>query len=168
LSQLSPAPLPAAFGRSCRVAGTASLIVPASAPEAAGHRDSVPAGGGSWPRRALLVNSIDGWSVSGCLKRQHEAANPVGVHQRGVQPARQPGAAQRGDRRLRQFVQPVREWRRPVLDALLFGGALQAFKRPGDLARSVAAGRAASEATGRQRALDALGGRGGEAAGGTG
>uniref|UniRef100_A0A1I8FDM5 F-box domain-containing protein n=1 Tax=Macrostomum lignano TaxID=282301 RepID=A0A1I8FDM5_9PLAT len=122
----------------------------------------------------------------GLLQRQHEAADPVGVHQRGVQPARQPGAAQRGDRRLRQCGHAERmqsynlsaEWRRPVLDR--YSGGAAGIQRPGDLRResklqitagrdplrlartavvspeSVAAGRAASEATGRQRALDAL------------
>uniref|UniRef100_A0A1I8FMZ4 G domain-containing protein n=1 Tax=Macrostomum lignano TaxID=282301 RepID=A0A1I8FMZ4_9PLAT len=153
---------------------------PASAPEAAGHRDSVP------PERQLaearaLVNSIDGWSVCGCLsvnmKQRTQWVFTSGVYSQLASP----GAAQR--RRRAVFVNCGHaerhavvttlsaECARPVLDALLGGAA--GIQRPGRpraspncrsswpriplrLARtavvspeSVAAGRAASEATGR-------------------
>ncbi|PAA85641.1 hypothetical protein BOX15_Mlig025347g1, partial [Macrostomum lignano] len=149
-----------------------------------GHRDSVP------PERQLaearaLVNSIDGWSVSGCLsvnmKQRTQWVFTSGVYsQLASQVRRSEATAVFVNVAMLSGMQSYNlsaEWRRPVLDR--YSVVLQAFNDratsresklqiqlaeiPLRLARtavvspeSVAAGRAASEATGRQRALDAL------------
>uniref|UniRef100_A0A1I8JE73 GTP-bdg_N domain-containing protein n=1 Tax=Macrostomum lignano TaxID=282301 RepID=A0A1I8JE73_9PLAT len=136
-SVLPPLPAPSA-------AAAASLAQrldrPASAPEAAGHRDSVP------PERQLaearaLVNSIDGWSVSGCLsvnmKQRTQWVFTSGCTANS--PARCGGSEATAvfvNVAMLSGMQSYNlsaEWRRPVLDR--YSVALQAFQRPGDLAR---------------------------------